>query len=99
MLNTINDSAFVWFAVVHILFQVGEGSLQYAEVFFEDVPTMQEVVIHGIGDKTVYSDIDFMAQHVAKASNKSESDSESDDDFMYVDGIENFVEKRENSNL
>ncbi|XP_076088315.1 neural cell adhesion molecule 1-like [Mytilus galloprovincialis] len=83
---------------VHDL-EVGEGSLQYAEVFFEDVPTMQEVVIHGIGDKTVYSDIDFMAQHVAKASNKSESDSESDDDFMYVDGIENFVEKRENSNL
>lgn len=94
LLNTSNDFAFVLFAVIHILLQVGEGSLQYAEVFFEDVPTMQEVVIHGIGDKTVYSDIDFMEQHVAQASNKSESDNESDDDFMYVDGIENFVEKR-----
>ncbi|XP_052081077.1 uncharacterized protein LOC127719071 [Mytilus californianus] len=78
--------------------EIGESSLQYAEVIFEDVPTVHEVVIHGIGDRTVYSDIDFMTQHVAQASNKSESESESDDDFMYVDGIENFVEKRGNNN-
>ncbi|CAC5393297.1 unnamed protein product [Mytilus coruscus] len=78
--------------------KIGESSLQYAEVIFENEPMTQEVVIHGIADRTIYSDIDFMVQHVAQPCSRSESDSESDDDFMYVDGIENYAEKRGKSN-
>ncbi|CAG2248792.1 unnamed protein product [Mytilus edulis] len=76
-------------------YNIGESSLQYAEVTFKDEPMTQEVVIHGIADRTIYSDIDFMTKHVEQPCSRSESDSESDDDFMYVDGIENFVEKEE----
>ncbi|XP_071149213.1 cell adhesion molecule DSCAM-like [Mytilus edulis] len=78
--------------------EIGESSLQYAEVTFQDQPITQEVVIHGIADRTIYSDIDFMTQYEAQPCGRSKSDSESDDDFMYVDGIENFVEKRGNNN-
>lgn len=39
-----------------------------------------------------------MTQYEAQPCSRSESDSESDDDFMYVDGIENFAEKREKNN-
>lgn len=40
----------------------------------------------------MYSDIDLMAKAPKELSS---SDTSSEDDFMYVDGIENYSEKRE----
>lgn len=75
---------------IHRLFQITESSLNYADVVFEPGPPTQEVIIHGLQDKTNYSKIRFSA-NTAMASVSSD---ESDDDFINIDGLENYLEKR-----
>ncbi|XP_052079807.1 uncharacterized protein LOC127717963 [Mytilus californianus] len=62
-----------------------ESNLNYAEVIFEAVPSTSTSIIHGKEDRTIYSEIDLLCH-----ADVIPSGSESDDDFMYVDGIENY---------
>ncbi|CAG2204098.1 DSCAM [Mytilus edulis] len=62
-----------------------ESNLNYAEVIFEAAPSTSTGVVNGKEDRTIYSEIDLLC-HVDTIP----SSSESDDDFMYVDGIENY---------
>ncbi|CAC5393267.1 unnamed protein product [Mytilus coruscus] len=62
-----------------------ESNLNYAEVIFEAVPSTSANIIHGKEDRTIYSEIDLLCH-----ADVIPSSSESDDDFMYVDGIENY---------
>ncbi|VDI50284.1 Hypothetical predicted protein [Mytilus galloprovincialis] len=69
--------------------QHAESSLNYAEVEFEAGPTASTSIIHGHEDRTIYSEID-----VLRLANAIPSSSDSDeDDFVYVDGIENYNKK------
>ncbi|XP_071148150.1 uncharacterized protein [Mytilus edulis] len=69
------------------LSQIGSPTLIYTEVVFEaagsSTETQTRAFVHRAEDRTLYSEIDLL--HRA-----SESD---DDDFMYVDGIEQFTLK------
>ncbi|XP_052079793.1 uncharacterized protein LOC127717954 isoform X2 [Mytilus californianus] len=62
-----------------------ESNLNYAEVIFEAGPSTSTSIVHGKEDRTIYSEIDLLCHADAIPSS-----SESDDDFMYVDGIENY---------
>lgn len=58
-------------------------------------PTSQnEIRIIGFEDRTVYADVDTRFAAALPSETRSETSS-SEDDFVYVDGIENFIEKRE----
>lgn len=67
--------------------------LNYAEIVFENRQLSCPVIIHGIDNKTIYSDIVVRTQ-LPNLLSTTESSSESEDDFIYVDGIENYTEKR-----
>lgn len=69
----------------HFSLQHTESNLNYAEVIFEAAPSTSTGVVHGKEDRTMYSEIDLLCHADAIPSS-----SESDDDFMYVDGIENY---------
>lgn len=73
--------------------QITGADLNYAEIEFENRQLPCPVIIHGIGDKTIYSDIVVGAQ-LSNRLSTTESSSESEDDFIYVDGIENYTERR-----
>lgn len=68
-------------------YQIENPTLNYTEVVFEaaepSTETQIRAFVHGDENGTLYSEIDLL--HRA-----SESD---DDDFMYVDGIEQFTLK------
>ncbi|CAC5361915.1 unnamed protein product [Mytilus coruscus] len=67
--------------------------LNYADVVFQ--PSSQnEVRIIGLEDRTVYADVDTSFAAAFLPEKQSETSS-SEDDFIYVDGIENFIDKRE----
>ncbi|CAC5383226.1 unnamed protein product [Mytilus coruscus] len=69
--------------------QHAESILNYAEIEFEARPTASTSIIHGHEDRTIYSEIDLL-----RLANVIPSISDSDeDDFMYVDGIENYKKK------
>lgn len=75
------------------LFFSQENRLNYADVVFQ--PTSRnEVRIIGLEDRTVYADVDTYGAGALLPETRSETSS-SEDDFVYVDGIENFIEKRE----
>lgn len=57
---------------------------------FETKHNTEETVIHGLEERSIYSDIDHLAKAVALPSS---SESESEDDFVYVEGIQNFSRK------
>ncbi|CAC5393283.1 unnamed protein product [Mytilus coruscus] len=67
--------------------QIGNPNLNYADLVFEaagsSTETQSRAFVHGAEDRTLYSEIDLL--HRA-----SESD---DDDFMYIDGIQQFTLK------
>ncbi|XP_071148145.1 uncharacterized protein [Mytilus edulis] len=67
-----------------------ESNLHYVEVVFETKHNTEETVIHGLEERSIYSDIDHLAKAVALPSS---SESESEDDFVYVEGIQNFSRK------
>ncbi|XP_052103130.1 synaptogenesis protein syg-2-like [Mytilus californianus] len=70
-----------------------EADLNYAEIVFEDRQLPGPVIIHGIDDKTIYSDI-VIGDQFPNLLSTNDSSSESEDDFIYVDGIENYTERR-----
>lgn len=83
-----------WISNISInIFFSQENRLNYADVVFQ--PTSQnEVRIIGLEDRTVYADVDTYGAGSLLPETRSETSS-SEDDFVYVDGIENFIEKRE----
>ncbi|CAG2200360.1 unnamed protein product [Mytilus edulis] len=72
--------------------KITEADLNYAEIVFEDPQLSCPVIIHGIDDKTTYSDIVIGAKPPNLLST-NDSSSESEDDFIYVDGIEKITLK------
>ncbi|CAC5393288.1 IGDCC4 [Mytilus coruscus] len=70
--------------------QINEPNLNYAEVIFHTKPTTNEIVVHGKEDRTIYSEIDHLKRADALPSS---SESDSDDDFVYIEGIQNFLRK------
>lgn len=71
--------------------------MNYADVVFEPSSAQQAARIIGLEDRTVYADVDVSL--VALFSPETRSDtSSSEDDFVYVEGIENYIEKRETNN-
>lgn len=73
--------------------QITEADLNYADIVFEDRQLPSSVIIHGIDNKTIYTDIIVGTQPQNRLST-IDSSSESEDDFIYVDGIENYTERR-----
>ncbi|CAC5380201.1 unnamed protein product [Mytilus coruscus] len=73
--------------------QITESDLNYSEIVFEERQSSSPLVIHGIDERTIYSDIVVGAQLSNQLPN-NDSSSESEDDFIYVDGIENYTERR-----
>ncbi|XP_052103119.1 uncharacterized protein LOC127736596 isoform X2 [Mytilus californianus] len=75
------------------LSQIGNPNLNYAELVFEaagpSTETHSRSIIHGAEDRTLYSEIDLLR----RASARPSTNGSDDDDFMYVDGIENFSRK------
>ncbi|CAC5407978.1 unnamed protein product [Mytilus coruscus] len=59
--------------------------LNYTDITFNEAPTMQDAVIHGSVDRTIYSEIDFMADPVAPlSSSESECDENDEDDILFM---------------
>ncbi|VDI77316.1 Hypothetical predicted protein [Mytilus galloprovincialis] len=56
-----------------------DPSLQYSEITFNTGQTMRDPVIHGIVNRTIYSEIDLMAEPVAPLSSSESEYNESDD--------------------
>ncbi|VDI70161.1 Hypothetical predicted protein [Mytilus galloprovincialis] len=54
--------------------QIDDPSLNYSEITFKTAPTMRDAVIHGNVNRTIYSEIDLMAEPVAPLSSSDESD-------------------------
>ncbi|CAC5380192.1 unnamed protein product [Mytilus coruscus] len=73
--------------------KITEADMNYAEIVFDDQQLPCPVIIHGIDDKTIYSDIVVGAQ-LPNLLSTNDSSSESEDDFIYVEGIENYTERR-----
>ncbi|CAG2229364.1 unnamed protein product [Mytilus edulis] len=73
--------------------RITEADLNYADIVFEDRHLPSSVIIHGIDNKTIYTDIIVGTQPQNQLST-IDSSSESEDDFIYVDGIENYTERR-----
>lgn len=83
--------------IKHSFVPFQESRLNYADVVFEPSLSQDEVRIIGLEDRIEYADVDIAL--VAPSSPETRSDtSSSEDDFVYVDGIENFIEKRETNN-
>ncbi|CAC5394947.1 unnamed protein product [Mytilus coruscus] len=70
-----------------------ENRLNYADVVFQQT-SRNELRIIGLEDRTVYADVDTSVAAALLPETRCETSS-SEDDFVYVDGIENFIEKRE----
>ena len=67
--------------------------MNYAEVVFQTSSTAPDhVIIRGQLNKTVYAEVDLLARVTALPDSQSESSS-SDADFVYVDGLENYMDK------
>ncbi|XP_071149323.1 uncharacterized protein [Mytilus edulis] len=59
--------------------QIDDLNLNYSEITFNTVPTMRDAVIHGSVNRTIYSEIDLMADPVAPLSSSENEYDESDD--------------------
>ncbi|CAC5399969.1 unnamed protein product [Mytilus coruscus] len=66
--------------------------LNYSEVVFEAGPSSNSDIIHGANDKTIYSEIDLASS--ARFDHDC-SDTSSDEDFIYIDGIVNLERTNE----
>ncbi|CAC5386358.1 unnamed protein product [Mytilus coruscus] len=66
--------------------------LNYSEVVFEAGPSSIANIIHGANDKTIYSEIDLAS---SARFHHDCSDTSSDEDFIYIDGIVNLERKNE----
>lgn len=67
--------------------------MNYADVVFQPSSSQNEIRIIGLENMTVYADVDTSV-HVGLPDIQSDTSS-SDDDFVYIEGIQNFIEKRE----
>ncbi|CAG2232728.1 CADM4 [Mytilus edulis] len=70
-----------------------ESRLNYADVVFQPSASQEPVRIIGLENRTVYADVDTSQVAIGRPENRSDTSS-SDDDFVYIDGIENYIEKR-----
>ncbi|CAC5372897.1 unnamed protein product [Mytilus coruscus] len=62
--------------------QICDPSLNYSEITFNTAPTMQDAVIHGSVNRTIYSEIDLTAEPVAPlSSSESEHDERDESDI------------------
>ncbi|CAC5368471.1 unnamed protein product [Mytilus coruscus] len=68
--------------------------LNYADVVFQPSSSQDEVRIIGLENRTVYADVDTAGFSRSIPDIQSDTSS-SEDDFVYVQGIENYIEKRE----
>ncbi|XP_052079073.1 uncharacterized protein LOC127717471 isoform X2 [Mytilus californianus] len=59
--------------------QICDPSLNYSEITFNTAPTMQDAVIHGGVNRTIYSEIDLTAEPVAPLSSSESEHDESDE--------------------
>ncbi|XP_052063311.1 uncharacterized protein LOC127702980 [Mytilus californianus] len=66
--------------------------LNYAEVVFEAGPSSNSNIIHGANDKTIYSEVNLA---LSARFHHDCSDTSSDEDFIYIDGIVNLERKNE----
>ncbi|XP_071148042.1 kin of IRRE-like protein 1 [Mytilus edulis] len=77
-----------------IIGQSMESRLNYADVMFEPSGSQDPARIIGLDDRTVYADVDISLGAQCPSGRQSNTSS-SEDDFVYIDGIENYIEKRE----
>lgn len=66
--------------------------LNYSEVVFQAGPSSNSNIIHGADDKTIYTEIDLAS---SARFHHDCSDTNSDEDFIYLDGIVNLERKNE----
>lgn len=67
--------------------------MNYADVIFQPSSSQHEIRIIGLEDRNVYTEVDTSV--TVRLPEVQSDTSSSDDDFVYVDGIPNFIEKRE----
>ncbi|VDI74102.1 Hypothetical predicted protein [Mytilus galloprovincialis] len=72
------------------------GQLNYADVIFPPSTTQDVVHIIGIENRTVYADVTVSggATSLVNSRNVTRSDDEEEEDFVEIEGLENFVDKR-----
>lgn len=81
---------------------VQDGHLNYAEVVFQPSSSTNEVRILGLEDRIHYADIDVSARQsflpnrstIGDNGDNGSEKSSSEDDFVYVDQIENYMPNR-----
>lgn len=68
--------------------------LNYVEIAFGPSASNNTSIIHGINDRTIYSEIDTNAFYESPQETQDNSSRDSsEDDFMYVDGIVHYTKR------
>ncbi|XP_052079684.1 uncharacterized protein LOC127717862 [Mytilus californianus] len=82
--------------------ELTDGQLNYADVVFQPSSSTNEVRILGLEDRIHYADVDVSAltaflPNISSLRNSTDNGSErssSEDDFVYVDQIQNYMPNR-----
>lgn len=80
-----------------LFFYVQDNQLNYADVVFQPSSSTNEVRILGLEDRIHYADVEVSVRRAILPDINSDNSSEkssSEDDFVYIDQIENYIPNR-----